>query len=231
MKKIRMIAAALAALALVTLVGCRRNVPASPEELFKQNTPQPAATAVPRSTEDNSDDYTAEKKEKIGRSLVIYFSATGCTENVAQAIARLMSADIYRISPAYPYSEADLDYNDPSSRAVLEQADPECRPNIIGSLPVTEGYDYIFIGYPIWCGEAPKIVYTLVESIELGEATVIPFCTSGSSEIGESADHLRSSALGGLWIQGKRLYGSITDKELVEWLASCVPANAIAGVN
>ena len=147
-------------------------------------------------------------------------SETEDTAGVADRIADVTDADLYEIVPAVPYTEEDRDWNDENSRCTVEQNDADVRPEI-GSDPVDiDGYEVIFIGYPIWFGEEPRIMDTFVESYDFGDATVIPFCTSGSSDIGSSGTNLSANAGSGNWLEGKRLDGDVSEDELTEWIES-----------
>ena len=117
--------------------------------------------------------------------LVLYFSCTKTTEGVAKNIQKVLGSELYEIEPLVPYTAADLNYNDPSSRANQEQNNTEPRPEILGAVDI-EKYNAIFIGYPIWHGKAPKIIYTFLEKYDFSGKMLIPFCTSGSSGIGGS---------------------------------------------
>jgi len=129
-------------------------------------------------------DIPEEQRTKV---LVAYFSATNTTQGIAEHIANGLSADIYEIVPEEPYTDADLNYNDNNSRTTIEMNDPDARPAISGSVEDMEQYDIVFIGYPIWWGEAPRIVSTFVESYDFSGKTIVPFCTSGGSGVGSSA--------------------------------------------
>lgn len=151
-------------------------------------------------------------------TLVVYFSATGNTRGVAEKIAAVTGADIYEIKPAQEYTAEDLDWNDDNSRSSLEHNDASARPEI-GSDPVSlEGYKTIYIGYPIWWGEAPRIMETFVESYDFTGITMIPFCTSGGSGIGSSDKKLAELAGSGKWLEGERLESSISEDELKAWI-------------
>lgn len=151
--------------------------------------------------------------------LVIYFSATGTTKGVAEKIAALTDADIFEIVPAEPYTAADLNWNDRNSRTSVETDDPSCRPAIEGEPVDLEGYSTIFIGYPIWWGDIPRIMSTFVESYDFGEITMIPFCTSASSGVGQSDKHLEEQAGSGKWLKGTRLQGNISEEALMSWIS------------
>lgn len=165
---------------------------------------------------ENTDNQDAQE-HKI---LVAYFSATGTTKGVAEHIANGLNADIYEIVPEEPYTDADLDYNDNNSRTTIEMNDPNARPVISGSVENMEQYDTVFIGYPIWGGEAPRIVSTFVESYDFSGKTIVPFCTSGGSDMGSSAASLEQLTNGAAWLDGRRLNGSDSQDTVMEWANS-----------
>lgn len=150
--------------------------------------------------------------------LVAYFSATNTTEGVAEHIANGLNADLYEIVPEEPYTDADLDYNDNNSRSTLEMNDPSARPAISGSVENMEQYDIVFIGYPIWWGDAPRIVSTFMESYDFSGKTIVPFCTSGGSGIGSSASNLEQLTNDAAWLDGWRLNGSDSQDTVMEWV-------------
>lgn len=150
--------------------------------------------------------------------LVAYFSATNTTEGVAQHIANGLNADLYEIVPEDPYTDADLNYNDDNSRSTIEMNDASSRPVISGSVENMEQYDIVFIGYPIWWGEAPRIVSTFMESYDFSGKTIVPFCTSGGSGIGSSASNLEQLTSGTTWLDGRRLNGSDSQDTVMEWV-------------
>ena len=157
--------------------------------------------------------------DEEGKTLVVYFSMTGNTEGIAKKIASATGADMYQIIPAEEYTDADLNYNDNTTRATVEQKDPSTRPEI-GSDPVSlEGYTTIYIGYPIWWGQEPRIMDTFVESYDFTGITLIPFCTSGSSGIGQSGSNLEANAGTGTWLEGKRFAAGASDAEIEDWIA------------
>jgi len=152
------------------------------------------------------------------KTLVVVFSATGTTKGVAQKIAAIEGADLYEIKAANEYTSADLNWNDRNSRSTKEQNDKKARPQI-GSDPVSlEGYSTIYIGFPIWWGEEPRIMDTFVESYDFGGITMIPFCTSSSSGIGRSGKNLEKNAKSGKWLDGRRFSGSVSEKDLESWI-------------
>ena len=144
------------------------------------------------------------QEAEAGKALVVYFSCTGNTKAIAESIADGLSADLYEIVAANPYTAADLDYGDNSSRSTKEMKDSSARPVISGSVEDMGQYKTVYIGYPIWWGEAPRILDTFVESYDFTDKTVVPFCTSASSGVGSSAKGLEERAGSGSWLDGKR---------------------------
>ena len=153
-----------------------------------------------------------------GRILVAYFSATGTTKALAEYAAEALGADLYEIVPETPYTADDLNYNSNSSRANQEQSDPAARPAIARGADDLEGYDVVLLGYPIWHGQAPRIISTFLERCDVTGKTIVPFCTSHSSGIGASAADLQVLAPGADWRSGTR-FPDGTSRETVErWL-------------
>lgn len=152
------------------------------------------------------------------KSIVVYFSATGETRTVAKKVAAVLKADIYEIIPAQKYTSHDLNYRDASTRATVEQNTPSARPRIGSLLLNLKNYDTIYLGYPIWWGEEPRIMDTFVESYDFTGVTVIPFCTSASSGVGRSDRNLAQKAKSGNWKSGTRLKVNITESEILAWI-------------
>ncbi len=150
--------------------------------------------------------------------LVVYFSATGTTKGVAEKIAGITGADTYEIKAAQEYTDADLDWNDSNSRTTKEQNDPSVRPEIGSEAVSLDGYTTIYIGYPIWWGEEPRIMDTFAESYDFEGKTVIPFCTSGSSDIGRTGQNLADNAGSGTWIEGRRFSAGASEDEIRSWI-------------
>ena len=176
--------------------------------------PEPA----PNPTEEPPDSAQEPGEEDTPSTLVAYFSATGNTEGIAQHLQAVLDADLYEIVPAEPYSEDDLNYNVSDCRANQEQNDPDARPAIDGTVENMDGYDVIFLGYPIWWGEAPRIVSTFLESYDLTGKTIVPFCTSGSSGMGGSAEHLAALAGSAAWLEGARFNPGASQEEVAAWV-------------
>ena len=175
----------------------------------------------------NSDNETAATEEQTSEAeqsnsetstIVVYFSVTGNTKGVAEKIADITGADIYEIKAAEEYTDEDIDYDNSDSRTTHEQNDPSARPEIGSDTISLEGYTTIYIGYPIWWGQEPRIMDTFVESYNFDGITMIPFCTSGSSDIGESGQNLADNAGSGNWIEGKRFDGSASEDEIRTWI-------------
>lgn len=161
---------------------------------------------------------TSEPDSGEQKILIAYFSATNNTENIANHLNGILDADLYEIVPETAYTSDDLNYNDSSSRSSQEQNDPDARPAISGSVDSMEQYDVIFLGYPIWWGEAPRIINTFLESYDFSGKTIVPFCTSGSSGIGSSATNLQSLASSATWQEGRRFSGSASLSTVESWI-------------
>lgn len=162
----------------------------------------------------NSKNIAMDKK-----TLVVYFSATGTTEEAANKIASVTGGDTMAIIPVQPYTNADLDWNDRNSRSSIEMNNPESRPQIKPAQKNISDYDIVFIGYPIWWDLAPTIVNTFIESNDLKGKTVIPFATSGGSSIRNSVSKLKSSYPEISWKEGKLLNGT-SEKAIAGWIES-----------
>ena len=161
-----------------------------------------------------------EDTENISNTLVVYFSATNNTKGVAENIAEALNADTYQIIAAQEYTSDDLDWTDDDSRVNAEHNDPDFRPEIAGELPELTNYDTIFVGYPIWWGEAPNIVKGFVENVDFDGKTVIPFCTSSSSGIGSSGRNLAALTNGANWLDGQRFSSRASESDVQNWISS-----------
>lgn len=153
--------------------------------------------------------------------LVCYFSATGNTKADAERVARITSGDIFIIEPETPYTEADLDWQNPNSRSSVEMHDPESRPAIKGVPENLDSYDVIFIGFPNWWDLPPTLINTFIEQAALSGKTVVPFMSSGSSPIDNSEKTLKSLYPDIKWEKGLRTTGA-TEKEISEWARNIV---------
>lgn len=152
-----------------------------------------------------------------GKVLVAYFSCTNTTKKVAEDIADLTSGTLFRIEPREVYTSADLDYNS-DCRANREQNNPSTRPEIKSMPENIDKYDVVFLGYPIWWGKAPRVIFTFLESGNFKGKTIIPFCTSHSSSIGSSDTELHSVAKDAVWKSGKRFGGGASKSEIEKWI-------------
>lgn len=170
-------------------------------------------------TDGASSAVTAPSFPEAGNTsvLVAYFSCTGTTEGIARTIAAEAGGSLHEIIPAEPYTEEDLDYYS-GGRADQEQADPDARPAIANSVADMSSYDVVFLGYPIWHGQAPKIIYTFLESYDFSGKVIIPFCTPGNSGIGSSADNLHPLAPAAEWRDGRRFAGGTDTQTISDWL-------------
>jgi len=160
--------------------------------------------------------------DEAGKTLVVYYSATGSTENVANYIATATDGDLFKLEPAEPYSNADLDWTDDNSRVVREHDNPDER-NIALLKSTVENwdeYDTIFIGYPIWWGIAAWPVNGFIEANDFTGKTVIPFCTSSSSGLGESGELLAQMAGTGDWQEGQRFRSGVSENDVTAWVES-----------
>ena len=153
-----------------------------------------------------------EKQDVINKPVVIYFSATGTTKNIATRIADKLASDIIEIVPKVKYTSADLNYNS-DCRANREQNDSSARPEIENEINIDE-YDTIYLGYPIWWGTNPKIILTLLDTYDFTGKTIIPFCTSGSSGIEDSVDNLRKYNSNLNIKDGKRFSSDDSDEDI-----------------
>ncbi len=172
---------------------------------------QDAPVAEPADTEE-----TGEGNNKV---LVAYFSATGTTKTLAEYAADAMGADLYEIVPEEPYTDDDLNYSDRNTRATVEQNDKNVRPAISGSVENMDQYEILFLAYPIWWGEEPRIMDTFVEAYDFSGKTVVPFCTSGGSGIGSSGENMQSLSTGdATWLDGERLSSSSSREDMVDWI-------------
>lgn len=167
-----------------------------------------------------SDEPTYNPNPTNDRALVVYFSCTNTTKDIADRIVEATGAAIWRIEPEVAYTSEDLDYNNSSSRANREQNDPSERPAIKGKCENLADYNVIFLGYPIWWGKAPKIIFTFLESHNFTGKTIVPFCTSHSSGIGSSDTDLHRLATGIEWKTGRRFSGNESKETIKKWIES-----------
>lgn len=151
------------------------------------------------------------------KTLVAYFSATGTTAQVAEKLAKATGADLFEINPEQPYTKADLNWHDSQSRTSVEMNDTSSRPAIANKVENMAQYDTVFIGSPIWWGREPSIIDTFMESYDFSGKKVIPFVTSGSSGIGDTAKNLKALAPNATVDTGKRFSSSVSEGALADW--------------
>lgn len=156
----------------------------------------------------------------MSRILVAYFSASGVTERVAERLAEAAGAELFKIEPKVPYTDADLDWKNDGSRSSVEMKNPAFRPEIRENTLDMSRYDTIFVGYPVWWYVAPTVINTFLEDLDLSGKTVIPFATSGGSGIGKTEEYLSNSCKGARLLEGKRLKKDITGEEITDWVNS-----------
>ena len=166
--------------------------------------------------EDDKEVDTPNVETKIA---VVYFSATNNTARVASKIAEQLDVALIEITPKVAYTSEDLNYNNNNCRANIEQNDALARPEILNEIDLSS-YDTIFLGYPIWWGKLPKIIYTFCDAHDLTGYTLVPFCTSGGSSISTSAQELKELEPNANHLTGKRLSSNVSDTEISNWLDS-----------
>ena len=158
--------------------------------------------------------------EKFNDALIVYFSATGNTEELAYKIVDVTGSDIYEIVPEDPYTSEDLNYSDDSCRANQEMNDPDARPAIAGGIENIDEHSTIILGYPIWWGTMPRIINTFLDTYDLSGKTILPFCTSGSSGISQSVSALRNMCIQSDVTEGFRGTSLTTSAQIQNWLDS-----------
>ena len=179
-----------------------------------------SSAAVPASSEAaSSAAFSSEAASTLptaGKTLVVYYSATGTTESIAQNIADLTGADLFEVVPAEPYTAEDLNWNDSESRVSREHNDESLRTVALASTAVDgcEDYDTVYIGYPIWWGIAAWPLSSFVAANDFTGKTVVPFCTSASSGFGQSGQLLAELAGTGTWLDGQRFARSASEEEI-----------------
>jgi flavodoxin len=152
------------------------------------------------------------------KALVSWFSASGVTKKAAEKLAAAAEADLFEIEPVQPYTRKDLNWMDKKSRSTVEMKDRSCRPAIVKA-PDVGPYDVIFVGFPVWWYREPSIIDTFMESGDFTGKTVVPFCTSGGSGLGDTPRNLQALAKGAAVEAGKRFTGRTSADELKAWAA------------
>ena len=177
-------------------------------------------SSAAQTTAENNGQSSNDADADLGNVLVVYYSATGNTETVANTIADVTGGDLFEVEPAEPYTDEDLNWSDENSRVSREQEDESLRDVELVSTQVDQwdSYDTVFIGYPIWWGIAAWPMDTFVENNDFTGKTVIPFCTSSSSDIGESGQLLADLAGTGDWQEGMRFRSSADEADIQAWV-------------
>ena len=153
----------------------------------------------------------------MSKALVAYFSASGVTAKLAKRLADGIGADLFEIEPEVPYTDADLNWQNSKSRSSVEMNDRNCRPAIRSGVENIAQYDVVFIGFPVWWYREPSIIDTFMEAYDFSGKTVVPFATSGMSEIGDSGKNMQELAKGANVVSGKRFKNSVPSDELKDW--------------
>ena len=153
----------------------------------------------------------------MSKVLVAYFSASGVTKRVAENLASVAGADLFEIVPEQIYTSEDLNWQDKQSRSSVEMNDRNCRPAIASTVENISQYSYVFVGFPVWWYREPSIIDTFMESYDWNGITVIPFCTSGGSGLGDAGKNMQALGKGANVIDGKRLSGNASEAELKAW--------------
>ena len=175
---------------------------------------------------DSTMESEASQKETLtGKTLVVYFSATGNTESAANYIAQATGGDLFELEPAEPYTDEDLNYNNDNSRVSREHEDESLRnvELVADTVENWDDYDTVFIGYPIWWGIAAWPVDSFVEANDFTGKTVIPFATSASSGLGQSGKLLAELAGTGDWQEGQRFRSSVSEEDIQAWVVYHLP--------
>ena len=212
---------------ILSLAACGNETPSS----GGSNAPE---TSAPQSsgTESESNGPSSSQQESSesadagsGKTLVVYFSATGNTEEAANYIAQFTGGDLFELEPAEPYTSDDLNWRDDNSRVSQEYYDESLRnvELIADTVENWDSYDTVFIGYPIWWGVAAWPVDTFVKANDFTDKTIIPFCTSTSSGLGQSGELLAELAGTGDWQEGMRFRSSVSEADVQEWLEGLNP--------
>lgn len=218
----RLTALLLSVVLVLSLAACgSANKPAS-----STTQPETSAPTEQPATEPSESSSTApaesepETQPETGKTLVVYYSASGNTERVAKDIAEAADADLFEIVPTEVYTSDDLDWTNPDSRVSREHDDESLRdvPLTTTEVPDWDSYDTVFIGYPIWWGIAAWPVDTFVKNNDFTGKTVIPFATSSSSGMGQSGSLLADMAGTGEWQEGQRFSSGVSSDDVQSWV-------------
>ena len=212
----------LSVVLVLSLAACgSANKPASSTTQPETSAPtEQPATEPPESSSTAPAESEPETQPETGKTLVVYYSASGNTERVAKDIAEAAGADLFEIVPTEVYTSDDLDWTNPDSRVSREHDDESLRdvPLITTEVPDWDSYDTVFIGYPIWWGIAAWPVDTFVKNNDFTGKTVIPFATSSSSGMGQSGSLLADMASTGEWQEGQRFSSGVSSDDVQSWV-------------
>ena len=156
----------------------------------------------------------------MSKTLVAFFSASGSTSKLARTLAGALSADLYEIRPAVPYEKKDLNWMDQKSRTTVEMKDPDCLPALANTDAPVADADVVFLGFPIWWYREPSIIDSFLEAYDFSGKTVVPFFTSGGSQLGEGQGRIETLAKGAKVLNGRRFPARASERELKDWIDS-----------
>ena len=156
----------------------------------------------------------------MSKTLVAYFSASGVTAKLAKTLSSVTGADLFEIKPVTPYTSKDLDWMDKKSRSTIEMQDKASRPEMAEKLSSCAQYDTVFVGFPIWWYQAPRIIEMFLESYDFAGKTMIPFATSGSSGMGKTDSILKAVCSAATWLPGKRMQSGESAAAVEKWVST-----------
>ena len=211
-------------MAIGLMAGCgasNTNQSASNNDSHSTSTNQSGNEEADTNSE-NTTDTTENTSTGNGKTLVVYYSASGNTKDVAEKIAKITEADLFEIEPVEPYTDDDLDWTDDDSRVSREHGDESLRDVELVSTTVDnwDSYDTVYIGYPIWWGIAAWPVDNFVKENDFTGKTVNPFCTAATSGIGDSGNLLEEMTGTGDWKEGERFHGGASESDISSWIDS-----------
>lgn len=211
---------AVGAASMSILAGCQASGTKASNSMTAAAQTEQSSTAEASSEDEKTADNTENTGNGSGKTLVVYYSASGNTERVAKAAAEAAGADLFEIVPVEPYTSEDLNWTNDNSRVSREHNDESLRDVELTSTEVAnwDSYDTVLIGYPIWWGIAAWPTDGFVKANDFTGKTVIPFCTAASSGIGQSGKLLADLAGTGDWQEGKRFASSASDQEVASWI-------------
>lgn len=210
----------LSVILLLSLTACGSTRPTTVATV-STTAPTTAATEAAQPSEENTEaTETTETEAAANKTLVVYYSASGNTRRVAEAIAQAANADLFEIVPTEVYTNEDLNWTNPNSRVSREHDDESLRdvPLTTTEVPDWDSYDTVLLGYPIWWGIAAWPVNNFVKANDFTGKTVIPFATSSSSGMGQSGSLLAEMANGGDWQQGQRFSSGASEADVQAWV-------------